>query len=296
MAFSSASFPAEMVKEVFIGAKGHSSIAKLADQTPIAFSGTDVMTFSFDGEVNLVGENGAKAAHTNSNGSVTIRPVKIEYGVRVSDEFIRCSEEKRLEYLTAFSDGFSKKIARGVDIMVMHGTNPKTGSLATTLIGKNSLDTNDDVNSVTYNASALESNLSDAVAAIGDYDNTGMAFSKTFASGLAGIKENGVSQYPQFKLGANPGSMNGVACDVNSTVSAVQGEYAYVGDFQNAFKWGYADVINFEVIEYGNPDNDADAGDLKGHNQVYLRAEAFVGWGILDGAAFARIETTGSGS
>lgn len=292
MAFNSTAFPHEMVKEVFIGAKGHSSIATLADQTPIAFSGTDIMTFSFDGEINLVGENDAKAEHTNSNDSVKIRPVKIEYGVRVSDEFLRCSEEKQLEYLKAFTDGFAKKIARGVDIMVMHGTNPATGSLAPTLIGDNSLDTNNDVTAITYDASDLEGNLTSAVGAIGDYENTGMAFSKTFAAGLADIKENGVSQYPQFKLGANPGAMNGIACDVNSTVGVVASEYAYVGDFKNAFKWGYADVINFDVIEYGDPDN---AGkDLKGYNQVYLRAEAFVGWGILDGAAFARIEATGS--
>ena len=39
-----------------------------------------------------------------------------------------------------------------------------------------------------------------------------------------------------------------------------------------------------------------ESGDLKGHNQVYLRAEAWIGWAILDGAAFARVETTGSGS
>lgn len=292
MAFNSAVFPHEMVKEVFTGAQGHSSVAKLADQTPIPFSGTDVMTFSFDGEINLVGENTAKGEHTNSNDSVKIRPVKIEYGVRVSDEFIRCSEEKQLEYLKAFKDGFAKKIARGVDIMVMHGTNPATGSLAPTLIGGNSFDTNSDVTSITYDASDLEGNLTSAVTALGDYENTGMAFSKSFASGLADIKENGISQYPQFKLGANPGAMNGIACDVNSTVGAVASEYAYVGDFKNAFKWGYADVINFDVIEYGDPDNSGK--DLKGYNQVYLRAEAFVGWGILDGAAFARIEATGS--
>jgi len=292
MAFTSTDFPHELVRDVFVGAKGHSSIAKLADQTPIAFSGTDVMTFSFDGEINLVGENEAKAAHTNSNAPVQIRPVKIEYGARVSDEFIRCSDEKRLEYLQGFKDGFAKKIARGLDIMVMHGTNPATGSLATTLIGDNSLDTNSDVTSITYDATDLEGNLTSAVAALGDYDNSGMAFSKTFASGLADIKESGVSQYPQFKLGANPGAMNGIPCDVNTTVSAVVGEYAYVGDFKYAFKWGYADVINFDVIEYGDPDNSGK--DLKGYNQVYLRAEAFVGWGILDGAAFARIETAGS--
>ena len=51
---------------------------------------------------------------------------------------------------------------------------------------------------------------------------------------------------------------------------------------------GIADIINFEVIEYGDPDNSGN--DLKGYNQVYLRAEAWFGWAILDGAAFARIE------
>jgi len=72
----------------------------------------------------------------------------------------------------------------------------------------------------------------------------------------------------------------------------VNGEYAYAGDFQNAFKWGYADIINFDVIEYGDPDNTA--ADLKGYNQVYLRAEAWIGWAILDGSAFARIESSES--
>ena len=294
MAFTSTVFPHELISTVFTGAKGHSSIAKLSDQDPIPFTGTDIMTFNFEGEINLVGENEKKGEHTNSNDSVKIRPVKIEYGVRVSDEFMRCSEERRLEILKGFTEGFSKKIARGVDIMAFHGTNPATGNLAPTLIGDNSLDTNSDVSSVTYDATDLEGNLDSAVFAIGDYENTGMAFSKTFAAGLSKIKEDGISQYPQFKLGANPGDMNGISCDVNSTVSAVAGEYAYVGDFKNAFKWGYADIINFDVIEYGDPDNSGK--DLKGYNQVYLRAEAFVGWGILDGAAFARIETTGSGS
>ena len=295
MAFTSTNFPAEMISEVFTGAKAHSSIAKLCGQTPIAFSGTDVMTFSFDGEVNLVGEGEAKAAHTNGKNVVKMTPRKIEYGARVSDEFLRCSDEKKIQHLKAFNEGFAKKIARGLDIMAFHGVNPKTGLLATTLIGENSFDTNDDVTSVTYDASALESNLASAVSAIGDYDNTGMAFSKTFASGLAALKVNGVPQYPEFRLGANPGAMGGVPCDVNSTVSYVDGEHAYIGDFANAFKWGYADLVNFEVIEYGNPDN-SEAGDLKGHNQVYLRAEAWLGWGILDGKAFARIETASSGS
>ena len=293
MAFTSTSFPAELVKEVFVGAKGKSSIAKLSGQTPIAFSGTDVMTFSLAGEVNLVAEGAAKGSHTNSNDVKHIVPLKIEYGARVSDEFLRCSEEKQLGYIRGFNDGFETKIARGIDIMAMHGVNPATGALATTLIGDNSFDTNDDVTSVTYTSADPGANIASALAAIGDYDMNGVAMSKTFAADLAALKVNGVPQYPELGWGANVASIKGVPVDINSTVSKVAGEYAYAGDFQNAFKWGYADKINFEVIEFGDPDGN---GDLKRYNQVYLRAEAWIGWAILDGAAFARIETTGSGS
>ena len=293
MAFTSTGFPAELVKEVFVGASGKSSIAKLSAQTPIAFSGTDIMAFTLSGEANLVAEGAAKGQHTGSNSVINIVPLKVEYGARVSNEFVKCSEEKQLQYIKGFQSGFETKLARALDIMVMHGTNPATGALATTLIGDNSFDTNDDVTSVTYNQSTPEANIASAVAAIGDYDFNGVAMSKTFAADLAALKVNGVPQYPELGWGAQVSSIKGVPVDINSTVSAVTGEYAYCGDFQNAFKWGYADKINFEVIEYGDPDNN---GDLKRYNQVYLRAEAWIGWAILDGSAFARIETASSGS
>lgn len=289
MAFTSAVFPSELVKEVFVAAQGKSSIAKLAKQTPIAFSGTDVMVFSLDGEVNLVGENAAKGEHTGKNDAIKMVPLKIEYGQRVSDEFVKCSEEKQLEYLQAFNEGFSKKIARGLDIMVMHGTNPATGS-ASALIGTNSFDTNTDVNTVTYvpGTPDPEGNVESAVAALGDYDLNGIAMDKTFAGALAALKVNGVPQYPELGWGGQPETIKGVSASINSTVSAVTGEHAYLGDFETAFKWGYAGQIGLEVIEYGDPDNSGK--DLKGYNQVYLRAEAWIGWAILDGAAFARIE------
>lgn len=287
MAFTSTGFPAELVKDIFVKAQGKSSIAKLADQMPIAFSGTDIMTFAFDGEVNLVAEGAAKAQHTGSNAPIHIVPLKIEYGQRVSDEFIRCSEEKQLDYLRAFTEGFSKKVARGLDIMVMHGTNPKTGSAAAS-IGTNSFDTNTNVNAVTYDNTDPEGNIESVVSAIGDYDLNGLAMDKTFAADLAKLTVNGVKQYPELGWGANPGSIRGVPSDINGTVSVVTGKHVYAGDFKNAFKWGYADQVALEVIEYGDPDNSGH--DLKGYNQVYLRTEAWIGWAILDGAAFARIE------
>jgi HK97 family phage major capsid protein len=289
MAFTSTSFPHELVRDVFVGAKGKSSIAKLSAQTPIAFSGTDVMVFTMSGEVNLVAEGGQKASHDGSNDTVKMVPLKIEYGQRVSDEFLRCSEEKQLDYINAFKEGFAGKIARGLDIMVMHGTNPKTGAAATALIGTNSLDTNTNVTAITYDATDVDGNVESAIAAIGDYDFNGFAMSKGFGALMAKVETgNGAQKYPELGWGASPASINGVPVDVNSTVSVVATEHGYIGDFQNAFKWGYADTINFEVIEYGDPDNTGN--DLKGYNQVYLRAEAWIGWAILDGKAFARIE------
>lgn len=288
MAFTSANFPSNLVKDVFVAAKGHSALAKLAKQEPLSFSGTDIMVFSFDGEVNLVAEGAAKGAHTNGKDIVKMVPLKVEYGARVTNEFLKASEEKQLDIMRGFTDGFGKKIARGLDIMAMHGTNPATGS-ASALIGTNSFDTNTGVTAVTYVPATPdpEGNINTGIAALGDNDFTGLVIDKTFASELAKVKVNGVIQYPELQWGGNPERIKGVASDVNSTVSAVAGKHGYMGDFENYFRWGYADLINFEVIEYGDPDGQ---GDLKRYNQVYLRAEAWYGWAILDGAAFARIE------
>lgn len=277
-------FKPETVKEVFSKVKDHSSIIKLAKQMPIAFSGNDIFTFSLDGEVAIVGEGGQKPAGEAAISTVSVAPIKIVYQHRVSDEFLRASEEKALNMLGAFTDGFAKKIARGLDIMAFHGVNP-ADLAASDKIGNNHLDT---ATSATFDGDP-EAALNAAITVLGDNDVTGYALSKGFGAELGSYKENGISQYPEFKLGANPGNLAGTACDVNSTVNKGNDkDLAFVGDFQNAFRWGYADQIPMEVIQYGDPDGQ---GDLKRTNEVVLRAEAWIGWGILDIDAFARIVT-----
>lgn len=276
-------FSAETVKEIFSTVKDHSSLIKLAQRMPVSFTGNDIFTFALDGEVAIVGEGGNKPAGSAVIGRVSVKPIKIVYQHRLSDEFLRASEEKALAMLEAFKDGFTRKIAAGLDIMAMHGVNP-ADKQASEAIGTNHLDT---VTSVTYTDGKPEEALTAAVEAIGDYDVTGYALSKAFGSALGNYKENGVSIYPEFKLGGNPGVLGKTAADVNSTVNKGNDkDMAFVGDFQNAFRWGYADEIPLEVIEYGNPDGQ---GDLKQTNEVVLRAEAWIGWGILDKNAFARI-------
>ncbi len=278
----STNFKPELVKDLFNKVKGHSSLVKLSQQTPIAFSGNDIMTFSLDGEVAIVGEGENKPAGGATIGVIRISPIKVVYQHRLSDEFLKASEEKALKMLEAFNNGFSKKIARGLDIMAMHGVNP-ADLQASDKIGTNHLDTVAKVEFV----DDPEDALTDAVALLGDYDVTGYVLSKTFATELGKMKVNGVSQYPEFKMGGNPGKLVGTACDVNSTVTKGNDQArAYVGDFESAFKWGYAGNIPMEIIPYGDPDGQ---GDLKRMNQIVVRAEAWIGWGILDKEAFARI-------
>lgn len=283
-------FPAELVNDVFSKVKGHSSIARLANQIPVAFSGNEIMTFSLDNDISIVAEGGDKPAGDATVASVTIQPIKVVYQARVNDEFVHCAEEKRLNYLQAFTDGFAKKIARGLDIMAFHGLDPKTLT-ASALIATNSLDTNTSVGTETYTSGSEEADITGAIADIGDYDCTGIAMSKVFAAALAQTNLSGNRPYEDFMWGGNPGAVRGIPADVNSTVSAKASgdtvvKYAYVGDFANAFKWGYAENVPMEVIEYGDPDGN---GDLKRKNQVLLRCEAYIGWGILDPTAFSRI-------
>ena len=279
-------FPAELSKEMYNKVKGRSSLAVLSDQEGVPFNGTDIFTFSFDNEVALLGESEKKSEGGISVDPVSMKPLKIEYGARVSDEFLYASEEAQIDMLTSFAEGFSKKVARGLDIMAIHGVNPRTGA-ASALIGTNSFETAD-VTVVPYNGEDPDTSIEAAIGELdeGDYDATGIAMSKTMKSALAAQKtEDGHKLYPQLAWGSNPGNINGMPVEVNSTVSFGGSKTkSIVGDFQNAFKWGYAKDITIEVIKYGDPDNSG--RDLKGYNQVYLRGETYIGWAILDPAAF----------
>lgn len=289
--------PPVVTNELFSKVKGKSSVARLSGSEPIPFNGETVFTFSLDKEVDLVGENDAKSNGGGTVAAIQMIPVKVEYGMRVSDEFRYGADEIRLQYLTAFADGFAKKVARGIDIMAFHGLNPRTGLTASVLVNKNF----DDLvsNIVEFDSSTPDANVTDAIALIeaAEHDVTGLAMAPAMKNALAQLKtgkDMNVPLFPELGWGAAVGQINGLPVDSNSTVSFASGaDRGIVGNFADYFKWGFAKQIPIEVIEYGNPDN-SELGDLKGHNQVYLRGEAYVGWGIIDPSAFAIIKTNAS--
>ena len=290
--------PPEVTNQLFSKVRGKSSLAILSGAEPIPFNGETVFTFSLDKEVDLVGENGAKSNGGGTVAAIQMIPVKVEYGMRVSDEFRYGADEIRLQYLTAFADGFAKKVARGIDIMAFHGVNPRTGSTAAVLNDKNF----DDLitNTVVFDSDNPDDNIVTAIGLVeaAEHEVTGLAMAPAMKNALAQLKKGSTSNEPMFPelgWGAAVGQINGLPVDANNTVSFGQNaDRAIVGNFADFFKWGFSKQIPLEVIEYGNPDN-SELGDLKGHNQVYLRGEAYIGWGIIDPSAFAIVKAGVSG-
>lgn len=286
-------FPTALASNMFNAVKGHSTLARLCAATPTPFEGVTEFVFSMDGEAEIVGEGQAKSPNSANIVPVKRVPVKFVYQHRVSDEFMDLTEEGRVPVLQAFADGFSKKIARGLDIAAFHGINPKTG-LASDVVGTNHFDAQ--VTQTVELEGAADDALNSAIKKVqtAERDVTGLALSTLFGDSLSEVKVNGVIQFPEFRFGGRPQSFAGRPTDVNTTINKkiaakTERDLAIVGDFANAFRWGYAKKIPLKVIEYGDPDG---LGDLQRMNQVLLRSEAYIGWAILDPASFARVYDT----
>ena len=286
-------FKPELVTEIMNKVQGRSTLAKLSNQQPIPFNGTEQFIFNLEGNAQIVGEGDLKGAGKAVITSKVITPLKFVYQARITDEFMYASDEKKLDFLKHYADGFAKKIAEAFDIAAIHGLEPK-GLTDASFKDTNSFDGLVTGNVVTFNAATIDDNIDAAVQTIVATDNevTGIVMSPAAGQAMSKVKVNGVVQFPEFRFGQRPDNFFGMDLDINKTLTAQGGKgkknHAIVGDFQNRFKWGYAENIPMEIIEYGDPDG---AGrDLKAYNEILLRTEAYIGWGILDEKAFARVE------
>lgn len=283
-------FPPELVTDLIDKTQGKSVLAALSAQRPIMFNGQREFIFSMDSEIDVVAENGAKSHGGIDLTPVNIVPIKVEYGARISDEFMYGSEEEKIDVLKNFNEGFAKKLAKGIDLMAIHGINPRSNS-ASAVIGTNNFDSV--VNQrVTYTAADPDTNIEDAIAIVkgSEMDVTGLALSEIARSDLSKMKDDtGRKIYPDLSWGREMGNMNGLPTAAATNVSHGGKIRSIVGDFETCFKWGIAKNIPMEIIQYGDPDNSGK--DLKGYNQIYVRCEAYVGWGILVPEAFAIIDT-----
>ena len=287
-------FSPELVTEIMSKVQGRSTLAKLANQQPIPFNGTEQFIFNLEGSAQIVTEGGLKGAGKAVITSKVIKPLKFVYQARITDEFKYASDEKKLNFLKHYADGFAKKIAEAFDIAAIHGLEPKSLTDAS-FKATNSFDGLVTGNVVTYTATTIDDNIDTAVQAIVATDNevTGIAISPVAGQAMSKVKDKCDNvKYAEFRFGQRPDNFFNMDLDMNKTLTVQGGtakkNHAIVGDFRNRFKWGYAENIPMEIIEYGDPDGTG--RDLKAYNEILLRTEAFIGWGILDEKAFARVE------
>lgn len=283
-------FDPKLVTDLLNKVKGKSSLAVLGQQTPVSFNGNKEFTFNMDSEIDIVAENGEKSHGGITVAPVTIIPIKFEYGARVSDEFLYATEEEKIDILAAFNDGFAKKVARGLDIAAIHGINPRSKS-ESAVVGSNCF-AKAVTATVDYSSTTPDASIEEAINEVETNENevNGIAISNAVRADLAAMKNSTNDKlYPEFAFGGKPATLGSQRMDINNTVSfngsSLKG---IVGDFENCFKWGYAKEIPLEIIKYGDPDNSGK--DLKGYNQVYIRAEVYLGWAIMDPASFALVK------
>lgn len=296
-------FPSEITREIFNLVKSESAIAQLIPAEPIPYVGKTEWIMTLDGEASVVDEGAAKPAQGGEVTPKVIKPFKVVYQMRVTDEFMKMSDEQRIPFMEQFQDGFARKIRRALDITAIHGLDPATTSklsfynkcLDKLLQGS---DGNDRYYYIDKD-NPIDAQLKNAVSGVTShgYKVNGVIFSPDGAEKMGELtKSNGDYKYPQFDF-AFPDTFAGGKCVMGDSLAWIiefrpdEGDPFYfqdlalVGDF-DAMRWGYAQDVTFDVIETGDPDGQ---GDLKRYNQVVLRAEAYIGFGVLDEGAFGLV-------
>lgn len=278
-------------------------LPKLVPSKPTLFGPVKGATFAGVPRAQIVGESERKSGQDPfSLVPFSAQPVKAQITVRVSDEFKWADEDYQLGILDDLvAPAIGAGMGRFVDLFAFHGINPLTGTASAKATKYLSQATK-----VVESAGAPTDELNQAVgliASTGTAMPNGIAFDAAYNYALAtevwpaGTALAGQERYPSLGFGAVE-NWRGLQAASSSTVSgrpevADTKIRAIVGDYTQV-RWGYQRNIPIEMIEYGNPDNiieaDGSPRDLKGYNELALRAEVVIYMAIGDLAKFALVK------
>lgn len=268
-------------------------LAKLAPEAPdIKVGKTDHFVFTGTPKAELVGESANKSSSDDKPAKATVNTYKVQVTYRFSDE-VQYEDE---DYQTQLVDGLVKNISialsRALDLVAIHGINPKTGTVSAAVASYFAKAGNKVARVVATADASKDIEAAAAKLQEAGYTATGVGFDPAYAGELArATNANGVKLYPELGLGFNVDNFQGLMAASSDTVSGRQEitkprVKAIMGDFR-AFKWGVARYVGLKLIEAGDPDG---AGDLARMNEVAVRAESIFGYAIFDEEAFSLVE------
>lgn len=281
--------PTSVVPTIFKQVGNNSTIAALSPSIPQTFTNTEYLVFNQSAEAEVVEEGAKKSAYEQTFTPVTGKRFKVVTTTRVTDELRWADEDNRLEIVSNIIADQSAAMGRALDYVVYHAVNPKTGG---PLSSYTALTAGAQTVTATSDAVADIDSMSDQLM---DYDITGFALSKSFASSLRKLRvpSTGTRLYPEIPLNLQVGNLDGIPAATSNTVNGKLATtptkvLAIMGDF-SLIKWGMVRDIYSELIEYGDPDNIG--ADLKGSNQVAYRTEAVYAYAVLDTEGFSVLKS-----
>lgn len=276
-------------------------LSRLAPGDPeIKVGSTDHFTFTTTPKAELVGEGANKSSNDGTPTKKTAKTYKVQITYRFSQDLMWADEDYQTGVIDGLVANVATAISRALDLVAIHGINPRTGEISSSVS-----DYFDKAGNGVARVVATGDVQADLETAASDlqeagYIATGIALDPVYAGQLA-RKKDGENRplYPELGLGFGFDSFMGLTAAASDTVSGRQelesdevSIQAILGDWR-AFKWGVARELPLETIEYGDPDG---AGDLKRTNEIAIRAEAVFGFVIFDGAAFSIISEAGASS
>lgn len=294
--------PEELVPGVWRKAQDGSVLAKLSQSEPQKFGVKQYIKLTGTPRAEVVGESVDKSQSNSAFAPIRSVQRKLQVTQRFSQELKWADEDDQIGALSTMGDLAGEALARGLDLVAIHGMNPLTGAAIAGSPVK-LLDTTNVIELTTGTAATPDAAIEAAYGLLLADKATpnGIAFDPTFAFSLATQRDkNDKRLYPELGLGKfdNFLGFNAASSDTVSggaeALTVSTGIYrsvnpnikSIVGDF-TAFKWGVQRSIGVTMIEYGDPDGD---GDLQRSNEIALRAEVVYGIGFLDLDSFAVIK------
>lgn len=265
------------------------SVLSLVTETPQINTGDNtVLTLTGRAKGQLLHEGQAKG---DNGRTITPRPfttVKLVYSQRVTDEFMRWTEQKQQDFVGGLVNNWlTKSMPKDIDTVVIHGRDPFTNQVDTNLSdyitksGSSIL-----VPSTGDTAAALDTDFATAVGKLDGQDIDGIAIAPSAAAKLSTIVEGGVRKYTGLSvMGLEGAEMAGRRAASTPEVGA-NGVQLVMGDWSKLLL-GFAGEASWRVHVAGDPDNTG--RDLAGYNEVLVRLETHFGFRVLDPTAFVYI-------
>lgn len=272
--------PRSIADDIVTKTRDSSVIQTLSAARPVIFQDTTNVLFSKEPEAEFVDEGQAHASM-----GVEFKPVqgvvkKAHVTVRLNKEVKWADEDNKLMILDTITDAAASALGRALDYAVFHAVNPAAG---TALTGISALTAGASEVKATADPTA---DLDSLVAAVSDYDVTGIALSKAYAGSLRSVraKGTGVRLFPEIPLNLKAGQLDGITAATSSTVNGAKCKaptnvLAIIGDF-NLIRWGMIRDIYMDVITSGDPDGRG--YDLNYKDEIAYRVGVVYSFACID--------------